>query len=96
MPAGGSVVPTGLLAARDDALMLPGDAALLVAYLDLFRCVGWTLATQLQPSSGAYPVCAYSCRTTWHGVIWGEKSSASCRSCGLAGPFVWLDLHTTV
>lgn len=34
--AGGSVVPTGLLAARDDALMPPGDAALLVAYLDLF------------------------------------------------------------
>ncbi|KAF8066245.1 NUP205 [Scenedesmus sp. PABB004] len=32
---GSSVVATGLLAARDDALMPPGDAALLVAYLDL-------------------------------------------------------------
>lgn len=28
-------MPAGLLAARDDALMAPGDAALLVAYLDL-------------------------------------------------------------
>jgi hypothetical protein len=33
--SGGNVLPTGLLAARDDALMPAGDAALLVAYLDL-------------------------------------------------------------
>ncbi|KAF6258705.1 hypothetical protein COO60DRAFT_1638930 [Scenedesmus sp. NREL 46B-D3] len=33
--SGGNVLPTGLLAARDDALMPAGDAALLVSYLDL-------------------------------------------------------------
>eukprot|EP00878_Enallax_costatus_P028370 GHUV01030641.1.p2 GENE.GHUV01030641.1~~GHUV01030641.1.p2 ORF type:complete len:943 (+),score=309.63 GHUV01030641.1:519-3347(+) len=37
--AAGQIVPTGLLAARDDALMPPGDAALLVAYLDLFSTI---------------------------------------------------------
>lgn len=39
--SGGNVLPTGLLAARDDALMPAGDAALLVAYLDLLgRIIG--------------------------------------------------------
>jgi hypothetical protein len=33
--ASGNVMPTNMLVARDDALMQPGDASLLVAYLDL-------------------------------------------------------------